>query len=187
MKNQSGISALAAVIIIVLVILAAVIVFFVFGNLDKSGDQPSGELQVKDAKKAVAEWNVYRNDQFGFEFKFPGHATVDDTYLENQHAFSVSATSKNWNEGVLAVINHGNVGTMTLSEFVAENIKGQGESGVTVNEAKLNGYDSISVKGKNKSGYYLLHKLDVYEVFKTSGVTADEADKMFASFKFIGQ
>ena len=185
MKNQSGISALAAVIIIVLVILAAVIVFFVFGNLDKSGDQPSGELQVKDAKKAVAEWNVYRNDQFGFEFKFPGHAAVDDTYLENQYAFSVGTTSKNWNDGVVAVINHGNVGAMTLSEFVAKDLKDQGVSGATVKEAKFNGYDGVSVKEKNKSGYYLLRKLDVYEVFKTSGVTAGEADKMFASFKFI--
>lgn len=185
MKNQSGISTLAVVIIIVLIVLTAIVALFVFGNLDKGGDRTGSELRVKDAKKSADDWNVYRNDQFGFEFKFPGHAVVDDAYLENQYAFSVGTTSKNWNDGVVAVINHGNVGAMTLSEFVAKDLKDQGVSGATVKEAKFNGYDGVSVKEKNKSGYYLLRKLDVYEVFKTSGVTAGEADKMFASFKFI--
>ncbi|HOX30009.1 MAG TPA: hypothetical protein P5080_01640 [Candidatus Paceibacterota bacterium] len=187
MKNQSGISTLAVVIIIVLIILTAVVALFVFGNLNKADDKTGGELRIKDAKNSATEWNVYRNDQFGFEFKFPGNATVNDAYLDNKYAFAVGVTSKNWNDGVVAVINHGNVGTMTFSEFVAKDLQDQGDSGASVKEVKFNGYDSVFVSGKNKSGYYLLRKLDVYEVSKTSPVTADEADKIFASFKFIEQ
>ena len=188
MENQKGISALAVIIIIVVITLIVVVAFFSFAGLNKGGSQDeSGVVPISKNENNISKWNVYRTNQYGFEFKFPGHGKVNDLYFGNTYAFAVGVTSKNWGDGAVVVIDHGNVGTMTLSEFVAKDLGGQGESGAIVKEAELNGYKGVSVKGKNKTGYYLLHNLDVYELYKTSGVAAGDADKIFSSFKFIEQ
>ncbi len=188
MENQRGISALAVIIIVVVITVIVVVAFFSFTSFNKGGSQDdSGVVPISKNENDVSKWNVYRTDQYGFELKFPGYGKVNDAYFGNTYAFAVGVTSTNWGDGAVVVIDHGNIGTMTLSEFVAKDLGGQGESGATVKEAELNNYKGVSVKGKNKTGYYLLHNLDVYEIYKTSGVAAGDADRIISSFKFIEQ
>lgn len=186
MNNQKGISTLVVVIIIVVIVLIAVVALFSFGNLNNGGQNGGQKIKVNKEQTDVSKWNVYRTDQYGFEFKFPDSASVDDNAFDNAYAFAVKVTSKSWNNGYVAVIDHGNVGTLTLSEFAAKDLKGQGEPGATVKAAELNGYDGVAFKGKDRTGYYIIRKLDVYEISQTAGLPGD-AEKVVNSFRFIEQ
>ena len=74
MSNQKGFSKVAIIIIVLILIGGA---YFVFSKKDKNipaqntEDQSSQSSQSIGGELSVSEWKTYRNDQYGFEFKYP--------------------------------------------------------------------------------------------------------------------
>lgn len=182
MINQKGEITILLIMLIVLVVLAAIgAIFF----LKSSNVPPETELNVAKKKSTEATWNVYRNDKNGFEIKYPKTCSPNDTYFNNQYAFGLAITSSSWKNsgGVVAVINHGNVGTNTLKQFVEKLYPPDFK--LTLTEEKVNNYDAIKAAGQNKISYFMFRDLDVYEVYKSGAEMPKQMDDIIKTFKFL--
>jgi hypothetical protein len=184
-KDQSGIAMLTIVIVAVVILFTAIVAFFSFQSRNSQSGNEAGELKIDKKKSETAVWTVYRNEQNGFEIKFPEYGSVDDTDLGKIYAFGAEISASQWKDGKVAVVNHGNIGTLSLKEFVAADLAAQGIADASLKETKFNGYDSVLAKGQIKTSYYILHNLDVFEIYKTG--SAADIDKTLSTFKFIEQ
>ena len=183
-KDQSGIATLAIVIVAVVILFTAIIVLFSLQGWNSQDNDGTGEVKI-NKKSETAAWTVYRSDQNGFDIKYPEYCSVNDTDLGNTYAFGVEISAPRWKDGKVAVINHGNVGTLSLKDFAAADLKARGIANAVWKETKFNGYDSVSATGKGRTSYYVLRNLDVFEIYKTG--SAADIDKTLSTFKFIEQ
>lgn len=183
-KNQ-GIATLAVGIIAVAILFAGIIIFFSSQGKNPLVDNGNEGLNNNGKKSETAVWTVYRNEQNAFEIKFPQYGTVNDTDFGKTYAFGVEISASQWKGGKAAVINHGNVGTLTLKNFAAADLKAQGVASAALKDIKFNGYDSVQAEENGKTSYYVLHNLDVFEIYKIGSAT--DIDKTLSTFKFLEQ
>ena len=177
-KKEAGNTLL---IVAIIAIVAIVIGVFFLTIQKKPSPQPVGQNK-ETAAKPVAQWVVYPSVQYGFEIRFPEYCDVNDAYLGNQYAFSLGITSKQWASGqAVVLINHGNMGTEKLKEFVTQ--LQPKNAAAKLSDTKFAKNDAVKAESGDKVSYFFVHNLDVYELYKT-GPASKEMDEIMKSFKF---
>lgn len=178
-----------AFVVLVVVVVALAAVFFAIKSNDKTPEEQPAEQEAVQKKKpdATAKWNVYRDDDLGFEIKYPDHCKMNDEYLGDSYAFYLEITSTEWEDGAASVnvINHGNVGTSALKDFIGQLRDPVSGQQLSAKETKFNGYDAYEAAGENKVSYFFLNGLDVYEVSKIGGSEPKDQDQILGTFRLI--
>ena len=93
MSNQKGFSKVAIIIIVLILIGGA---YFVFSKRDKNipaqnnenQNSQSSQSSVKDL--SLGNWKTYRNDQYGFEVKYPERYKIKETSYNDIFEFNVT-------------------------------------------------------------------------------------------------
>ena len=93
MKNQKGISSLIGIIIIVAVAVAAVGSIFAYQYYSMPKEViknpvieiPNTETpKIEAPKNETASWKTYRNDEYGFEFKYPESLSSEPPLISSE-------------------------------------------------------------------------------------------------------
>jgi hypothetical protein len=148
----------------------------------KEGPTASTTEPIKDETSGIdtSNWNVYRNEKYGYEIKYPNNYQIDQTDLGNVF---MGANSEYRATGVFVrVLNN------KLEEEI-RSLKSR-DSLTTVLEEKeiyLGGVKAFKLVLTNAIGvddlFYFLRKNDIS--YKLRGVNSDIHNKIISTFNFI--
>lgn len=78
--NQKGFANIILIVVIVAVFVG-VVGYFVFGKKSEQATQQQQTTTQTKPKDESANWKSYRNEEYGFEFKYPtGWEIIDESY-----------------------------------------------------------------------------------------------------------
>jgi len=166
--------------VIVLASLAVVLFLNVTGQIEKYYKENFKPIQSgEQLKDKTADWKVYRNEEYWFEFEYPDNLTIEEKKDSVFNSFSVFLKSNNLNGYIL--VNNPGVGTgfsiaVSSEDALIDGIKSNLEildSSVTSERAALVSFN----KGKND--FFWLFRFDKSDTDKLSLIK-----KTFSTFKF---
>ena len=196
MPNQKGFSKIAIIIIVLILIGGA---YFVFSKKD-------GSMQIQDAKNqnsqsdnsptdqlSVDNWKTYRNDQYGFDVKYPENFVVSrqtdsSLYLaSDQSCFDkIKKASPGYVEKgcsyYLMLIQDNKIIEEGVG-VVREVVKISGLSGEKIiNQSSKTGdeYASITIQFEKRNKWYIFN---VINNISDNHIAKDTMDKILSTFK----
>ena len=97
MKNKSQNGFASIVLVVALVVVFGAAGYFVWQRqampvqeteMEIKTEQEVAEVVVEENDSETAGWKIYRNEEIGFEFKYPDFYKLDDNEIETQNRFS---------------------------------------------------------------------------------------------------
>jgi len=110
MPNQRGFSKIAIIIIVLILIGGAYFVFSKKGEnviVQNAKNQNSQSSNSSIDQLSTDNWKTYRNDEFGFEIKYPFSWLYKDVSDANLSAYLVLGAKKDFDNNILPVFSMG--------------------------------------------------------------------------------
>jgi len=199
LKQKGNIN--TALLVLLVIVVAGAVGYFIWAQ--KSPTTPTGQqptvqqpaIQLSSVKDETANWKTYRNEKYGFEFKYLSNFKIS----EDETGRYILITPENKDEYQLAISGIRERGSLTIGQFVhddstygtVENVQIRDESNAIVNGINVYRFSVLLGRENDWHLFFLKdnnHGVDAswtnFHVDYGNNPYGDKIEQILSTFKF---